>query len=684
MSFTIVDRLHQHATSHPDGTAFRFLADAERAPQTLTYAQLWREAAEVAHLLSGLAAPGSRVMLLFPPGLAYIKAFYGCLLAGMVAVPLYPPRRNVKSDRIIKVAESCQARIALTTVSELATVQAAWDEQNGNGLALTLHAIDASHAMPAVDARAQQAGLAPCRSTDPAAVAFLQYTSGSTGTPKGVIVTHANIVANAQLLTSMAPTGPDDVFVNWVPAFHDLGLVMGVLVPVLLGAPSVLMAPASFVRDPVLWLRAISAYRGTRCGAPNFAYDLCVDQIADADLAALDLSSWRVAYNAAEPVRADTLARFSARFAACGFRPQTFFPSYGMAEATLAISGPAVDALPRVLNVERQALAEMRVCPLAQHDPAGTELVGCGAAPAPHAVRIVDPNSARTVAPGQVGEIWFSGPSVSPGYWGLDALSRATFGNALADQPDDTRRYLRTGDLGVQSEGELFIVGRMKDLIILRGRNYYPQDIELAAARAHPAVRAGHVAAFAVDDGGRERLVVVAELERTQFRSVDTQQVIGAIRQQVGRLFGLAPERVVLLRPYKMPMTSSGKIQRRQTRAMLVDDTLDTLAQSAPQQDAPVRAPATATEAALAAIWSAVLGRGPVGTDQNFFELGGDSLAAVEIAAQVERAFPDVALDPAHMHDYPTVETLARWLTLALAHAAIKAAPSSTMKTIAL
>ncbi|MES2296360.1 MAG: AMP-binding protein [Pseudomonadota bacterium] len=676
MSFTIVDRLREHARSRPHASAFRFLSDSTLAPQELSYAQLWDEAGAVAHFLAGVAEPGSRIMLFFPPGLSYLKAFYGCLLAGMVAVPLYPPRRNVKSDRIINVAQSCHAVIALTTESELAGVQAAWDEQNTQGLPLQFHASD--RLAPLAGA---ELALPP---SDPGAPAFLQYTSGSTGTPKGVIVTHANIVANCNHLTSMSPTGDEGVFVNWVPAFHDLGLVTAVLVPVLLGAPSVLMAPASFVRDPALWLKAISQYRGNRCGAPNFAFELCVDKISDADLAGVDLSCWEVAYNAAEPVRAATLARFAARFAPWGFKAQAFFPSYGMAEATLAITGGGMHALPVVLNVDKHALGEMRVEPVEPDHPAAISIVGCGSAPAPHTVRVVDPNSGAAAPDGTVGEIWFSGPSVSPGYWGLDELSLATFGNSIAGEGDDARRYLRTGDLGVQVDGDMFIVGRMKDLIILRGRNYYPQDIEATAASAHHAVRAGCVAAFSVEEGGSERLVLVAELEREHFRNVDTEAVAAAIRQGVARAHDVAVERVVLLRPYKIPMTSSGKIQRRQTRAMLADGTLETLAQSNQSDARPTLAPRNATEQALVAIWSQVLGPSPVGVDENYFEIGGDSLAAVEIASQVGRAFPQLVIDPAQMLDYPTVEALARWLDLALAHEAGKAASLEPLTTIAI
>jgi acyl-CoA synthetase (AMP-forming)/AMP-acid ligase II/acyl carrier protein len=673
MTLTIVERMREHAAAQPDAIAFRFLNDLTHAPQELTFAQLWREAAAVAAFLAQRAQPGERIMLFFPPGLAYIKAFYGCLLAGMVAVPLYPPRRNVKSDRVMNVALSCQAAIALTTASELAAVQGAWDEQNTSAVALDFYASDR---IDSAEADAYCAS-APALS----AVAFLQYTSGSTGMPKGVIVTHDNIVANVKHMSLMSTGGENDVWVNWLPLFHDLGLVTAVLWPVYLGAPSVLMAPATFVRDPRVWLEAITRYRGTMCGAPNFAFDLCLEKVSAADLAGLDLSSWRVAYNAAEPVRADTLARFAERFGACGFSSSTFYPCYGMAEATVFVAGGQAAARPIVLSVDKAALAAMRVEPVPENDPRATRIVDCGAALAPHEVRIVDPDSARALPDGAVGEIWFRGPSVSPGYWQLEEVSRATFGCSIAGEEAAGGHYLRTGDLGTVVDGGIFVVGRIKDLVIVRGRNYYPQDIEASAGAAHVAVRSGCVAAFSVTEGEREQLVVVAELEREHFRSVDTGDVIGAIRQRVALDQEVAVDQVVLLRPYKIPMTSSGKIQRRQTRSMLADGSLETLAQSTDIAARALTAPVTETERRVCQAWVQILER-PVGADENFFELGGDSLAAAEIFSLLGQQFPEAAIEPSQMLDTPTVQSLSQWIDLKRAHAAVRHVAPTSMKTI--
>jgi acyl-CoA synthetase (AMP-forming)/AMP-acid ligase II/acyl carrier protein len=669
MSGTIIDCIAGHARNQPDALAFRFLNDLEHAPEDLSFAQLWQEAGALAQFLSGIAEPGSRIMLFFPPGLAYIKAFYGCLMAGMVAVPLYPPRRNVKSDRIMKVAHSCQSVIALSTHAELAAVKAAWDMQNCLGLPLEFHATDRIVPGAGAPYAAAPAG--------PDTPAFLQYTSGSTGVPKGVIITHGNIMANVAHL-SAANTGAVDgeVFVNWVPLFHDLGLVTAILWPVYLGAPSILMAPATFVRSPLVWLQAISRYRATMCGAPNFAFDLCVDKIPAAELAGLDLSSWRVAYNSAEPVKAATLERFTRHFAPCGWRAETFYPCYGMAEATVFIAGGDTSARPVVLAVDKDGLADFRLEPVAADAAGALRIVGCGSAHGPHAVRIVDPASSVELADGKVGEVWFSGPSVSPGYWQLDDITAQTFGQRIAGEDGDDG-YLRTGDYGVKWQGELFITGRMKDLIIVRGRNYYPQDIEASAAAAHPAIRSGCCAAFALDQDGDERLVVVAEIEREFFRSIDGGAVASAIRQRILLDHETGVDQIVLLKPYKLPMTSSGKIQRRQTRQMLIDNELDAIGAPAAPRAAPAAAPGTDTERMLCAVWRQVLKREQLGVTDNFFDLGGDSMAALEVSAMVQRHFPDIELDVAQLFDFPTIAQLAGFLELKAAHARNKAAAAS-------
>ena len=675
MSFTIVDSIVEHAGLTPDAISFRFLEDLEKSPQELTFQDLWQEMQAIASYLNEVAEPGDRIMLFFPPGLAYIKAFFGCLLAGMVAVPLYPPRRNVKSDRIMKVAQSCQSTVALTTLAELAVVEDAWREQNVQNLTLAYHTIE--HIKPNIAVRFARP--AP----DLAATAFLQYTSGSTGVPKGVVISHGNIMANVRHLSLMSSAGQNDVFVNWLPLFHDLGLVTAVLLPAFLGAPSNLMAPATFVRDPSIWLQAISRYRGTIGGSPNFGFDLCNKKIGDAQLAGLKLDSWRIAFNAAEPIRAETLDHFFNRFAASGFRESAFYPAYGMAEATVMITGGNAGAKPVLHTVSKRSMAEHRLEFVSLDHVDATRIVGCGNALPPHEVRIVNPESGIELKDGEVGEIWFAGPSVSPGYWQLDQLNAATFNQRIHGNHSDGG-FLRTGDLGTLWQGALFVTGRIKDLIILRGRNHYPQDIEVSCANAHSAIRQGAIAAFSVLEQGLEKLVVVAEIEREYFRRMNADEVINAVRKQVILDHDAHVDQVILLRPFKIPVTSSGKIARRQTRQMLMDGELDVLAESGLLSSREMIAPLGEIEQRIAEIWCAVLEIETVGRHDNFFELGGDSVAAIEMASQLNQGAAAVAFDISRLTDFPTIAQLAQFMELTLAHANSKknAQTTSGNKTI--
>ncbi|WDE09219.1 AMP-binding protein [Thalassomonas viridans] len=660
MNQSIIDYLHQNAVSKPNAVAFRFLSDTGHAVNELTCSELWHEAHAVAKFLTDIAEPGSRIMLFYPPGLSYIKAFYGCLIAGMIAVPLYPPKKNSKSTRIVKVAQSCQARIALTNESELSAIRACWQQHNTSGLELTFHTTDQ------ISAEATEE--LPVPEVDPSLPAFLQYTSGSTGSPKGVIITHGNIIGNVEHLTATSHTSEKDVFVNWLPLFHDLGLITAILWPVYLGAPSTLMAPATFVRNPVTWLKAITDYKGTMCGAPNFAYDLCCSNIKASALDELDLSSWRVAYNAAEPVNAKTLENFTAKFSRCGFTGNRFYPGYGMAEATVFITGGSDVEKPYVLKVNKQSLAEHQVKPAGTAELHSSRLVSCGSAALPHDVRIVNPESHCESPEGVVGEIWFSGPSVSPGYWGLEELSGQTFGQKIVDHPSSTHRYLRTGDLGAMWQGELYVTGRMKDLIILNGVNYYPQDIEESAVNAHEAIRHGYNAAFSLAEGEGEKLVVVTELERKFFRSVEADVVINAIRKQVFDDHQVHVDRVVLLKPNVIPKTSSGKIQRNQTRILLASGEIKVLALSNDIAAQDVIPPQTSVEKVIHTIWCYALKRNAVSITDSFFDIGGDSILAMQISAEIEKAYSQLSFDMEQLLELATIKDIARYIELKILH----------------
>jgi len=649
---SIARRLVENAESNPQGIAFRFLGDTGQEVETLNHAALYREVMGVASYLSQLAEPGSTIMLLFSPGLSYIKAFYGCLMAGMIAVPLYPPKASSKSDRIVKVAQNANSTIALTSPQDFAVVSALWGAQNGQEI--SIHVIDQQVISTASDDMQVE--------LDMHAPAFLQYTSGSTGSPKGVMISHENIVANAKHLSLMSTGNRDDVFVNWLPLFHDLGLVTAILWPTYLGATSILMAPASFVRRPRLWLEAITRYHGTMCGAPNFAYALCAEKVSEDELGSLDLTSWRVAYNAAEPINPNTLDAFANKFAVCGFRPEALYPAYGMAEATVMISGGNAANPPVLLTVNKKILEQNRLEVVSPAHPSAARLVGCGTADAPHDIRIVDPETCVELADGGVGEVWFSGPSVAQGYWRAQEATSATFGQTIINANDANGAkgvYLRTGDLGLRFQGELFITGRIKDIIILRGRNLYPQDIESSVAAANRAIRAGHVAAFAVNEDGDEKLVVVAELEREYFRSINVADVARAVSSRIYCDHEVELGHLVLLRPFRIPMTSSGKIQRAQTKALYLQKNLDVIGELHQLSPTLYVAPTTDTEIKLCAIWREILGRDRIGTDENFFEIGGNSLRAIEIMSRIENLWPGVSLEFEYFNEHATINSMA-------------------------
>jgi acyl-CoA synthetase (AMP-forming)/AMP-acid ligase II/7-keto-8-aminopelargonate synthetase-like enzyme/acyl carrier protein len=502
-------------------------------------------------------------------------------------------------------------------------------------------------------------------------LAFLQYTSGSTAAPKGVMVTHANLLHNLALLYHYFGHGPDSQMVSWLPPYHDMGLIVGVLQPLYGGFPAALMPPVSFLQRPLGWLHAISRLRADSAGAPNFAYDLCARKATPEDLADLDLSGWTLAFNGAEPVHKETLERFAAVFAPCGFRPEALYPAYGLAEATVFASGGSKPAPPVVLSVEKAALGRGEVIAA----PAGNDaraLVGCGRALKDQRIVVVDPESLLRCPDDRVGEIWMSGPSVAQGYWERPEQTDGTFRAYLADTGEGP--FLRTGDLGFLHHGELFVTGRLKDIIVIRGLNHYPQDIEKTVEQCHAAMRHDGCAAFAVDAPDGERLVVVQELERRFVRDSDLSEVIAAVRRAVAEHHELRVHAVVLVRTGSIPKTSSGKIRRRATRAAYMDGTLATVAADelppvTDEHDAepeiagiglPARDPDEAhVDAVLSIVGEFVRRRGhserarPADSLQG--DLGLDSLAVAELLIEVETAF-ELPLGDALVPDLRTVK----------------------------
>jgi acyl-CoA synthetase (AMP-forming)/AMP-acid ligase II len=407
-------------------------------------------------------------------------------------------------------------------------------------------------------------------------LAFLQYTSGSTSRPKGVMVSHANLLDNLEMIRRALGNSQSATTVSWTPLHHDMGLILNVLQACFVGAACVLMAPVSFLQRPLSWLKAIHDCSAEVAGGPNFAFDLCVSRFRPDAMVGVDLSGWRVAFNGAEPVRAETLRRFATTFAPYGFDARAFYPCYGMAEATLLISGGRRGAGAAIAEASRAAMQSLHIAAPRDQDDAAA-LVGCGTALEGERIAIVDPETRRRCAPGRIGEIWVAGANVARGYWRSEAASAEAFGGAIADEPG--ARWLRTGDLGaLDARGELFVTGRIKDLIIVRGVNHYPQDIEFTAQKANACLRPGFGAAFAVlDPQGLERVVIVQEVERTYRNSIDPGAVAADIREAVAEQHELALHDVVLAAPGTVPKTTSGKIQRRLIRQLWQEGRIERL-----------------------------------------------------------------------------------------------------------
>ncbi|TBR56964.1 non-ribosomal peptide synthetase [Westiellopsis prolifica IICB1] len=550
---TIVDILRFRYAHQPSQLAYTFLPDGETEENSLTYQELDRQARAIAAKLQALGLSGERAILLYPSGLDYIAAFFGCLYAKVIAVPAYPPRNKRGMPRIRAILEDAQAKCALTSTTTLSSLKSFLIEKTdfGDLQWITTDNIDSTeHDWKEI-----------CIDKD--TLAFLQYTSGSTGIPKGVMLNHGNLMHNAAMTYRLMEHSPTSKFVSWLPIYHDMGLIGGILQPLYGNFPCVLIPPVAFLQRPYRWLQAISRYQGTTSGAPNFAYELCIHKVTPEQQQTLDLSSWSVAFNGAEPIRNDTLERFCTKFASCGFRPQTFYPCYGMAEATLMVSGGLTSNLFVTKTIDKSVLEHNQVIDANADAKNQRVLVGCGQALPEQQIVIVNPETLSLCSPSEVGEIWVSGPSVGQGYWNRPEKTQQTFQAYVADTNNGP--FLRTGDLGFLSNGELFVTGRVKDLIIVRGRNLYPQDIELTVERSHPALRPNSGSAFSVEIDREEQLFVVQELEFRQ--KADVEEVITAIRQTIVEEHEIQAYGVVLIKAGSIPKTTSGKIQRRACQA---------------------------------------------------------------------------------------------------------------------
>ncbi len=561
-----VDLLRDRARKQPEKLVFRFLADGIRETEQLTYAQLDQLAQKIAAQLQTCVNPGDRALLIYPPGSAFIAAFFGCLYAGVVAIPAYPPRPNRSLIRLQTIAADAEANVALTTASLLERLQGriAEEEDLARLKWLATDNLEENLALnwiiPAIT---------------PNTLAFLQYTSGSTGNPKGVMVNHSNLLHNSEYIKQSFELTPASVSVSWLPHFHDMGLIDAILQPLYTGFLGVLMPPIAFLGRPFQWLQAISRYRASHCGGPNFAYEFCLRQITEQQRENLDLSSWESAYNGAEPVRPETLERFAETFKSCGFQAEFFYPCYGLAETTLMVAGGKIGEKPMCCAVDSEALKQKQVVIATDSNLKSKVLVSCGRSRLDTQIAIADPDTLTRCPAHQIGEIWVAGSSVAQGYWHRPEETRQTFQAYLTDTGEGS--FLRTGDLGFIYEGELFITGRMKEVLIIKGRNYYPQDIELTVAQSHPALRPEFGAAFSIEANGEERLVVVQEVEREHWRKMDDEQAIGNLCQAVMAEYDLLVYDAVLIKPGSLPKTSSGKIQRRACRTQFLEGTLERL-----------------------------------------------------------------------------------------------------------
>lgn len=560
---TLFDCLAQHARTRPHALAYTFLNDDGSITER-RFLELSIRVKAVAAALQERTRPGDRVILMYRPGLDFIEAILACFACGVVAVPIQTIQNGRFMARLSSVVDDAQCRLVLTDRASAEKVHKIAPNLIGDLPGVAWLETDS---VPDERASLYQA----CHPAADA-LAFLQYTSGSTGTPKGVMVGHDNLMNNQAMIQQAFQHDESTRFVGWLPLYHDMGLIGNTFQPLYLGIPAVLFAPMTFLMTPATWLQAISQHQATTSGAPSFAYELCAKRITDEEMDGVDLSSWTVAFNGAEPVRADVIDDFAQRFSRWGFRKEAFYPCYGMAEATLFVSGgtpgqPIVD-----LPVDRDRLKENEAV---EADADGHRLVSCGRAYEDHELAIVDPDTSEALPDGRIGEIWVSGPSMAQGYWGRPELSEATF---KAKTADGRGPFMRTGDLGFLRDGELYITGRIKDIIIVRGQNHYPTDLEATLSHNdEDRLREGCVATFTVEKAGTTQLVAVAELQRHQVRNYSKallKEATASARKAVSDQHGLRLHDLVLIRPATLPKTSSGKIQRSLCRSLYEDGAL--------------------------------------------------------------------------------------------------------------
>ena len=645
---TLVDLLRYRASHQPDQTAYTFLQDGRKEAGSITYQQLDRRARAIAAHLQSFNATGERALLFYPQGLEFIAAFCGCLYAGVIAIPVPPPdpaRLKRTLPRLQAIAQDSTTTLVLTT-SRITTQL----EENYSQLqeVLAVRWLCTEEIADDLAKQWQQPEI------DSNTLAYLQYTSGSTSTPKGVMISQGNLMHQAAYLQKDCGYTSDSVTVTWMPYFHDYGLVQGIILPLYTGTPCYLMTPLAFIKSPFHWLLAISRYRATHTQGPNFAYDQCLRRITLEQRSQLDLRSWQAAGNAAEPINPKVMEEFIEAFKPYGFRPEAFAPAYGLAEATLLVSSSPIGKPPVFYVADAAALEKNRVVEAIQGRGMVRVIPGCGRLVSNTKVVIANPETLTQCAPDEVGEIWVSDPGVALGYWKRPEETEKNFRAYLADTGKEP--FLRTGDLGFLQDGELFVTGRFKDLIIILGANHYPQDIEFTVERCHPAVRPNSGAAFSVEVEGQERLVVVQEIERGRSQNLDADEVISSIRQAIAEGHELPVYAVVLIKSGSILKTSSGKIQRRACRSAFLSNTLTVVAQwvQNPGDEAESRSEpplndqagsarntqvSTANAQQITQLVARVLGLKRVAHDADLLALAVNSLDLIRLLNELEETF---------------------------------------------
>ena len=560
---SIVEILQQKAIAKPEAIAYIFLEDGEHKEIKLTYRELENRVKAIAKQLQGIVDPGSRALLVYSynDSLEFIQAFFGCLYAGVVAVPCHPPMNRLTTVEVQTRLVDAKAEIVLSNATLLPQLQKQLTDSENAAVkwldTTKIKALAEDYRIPAID---------------PDSLAFLQYTSGSTGEPKGVTIAHRCLLQNQEMLRLAFGHDEHSVGAGWLPLFHDMGLIGNVIQTIYLGACCVMMSPVSFVQKPIRWLQAVSKYKVTTSGAPNFAYDLLCDRAKDSQIEQLDLSNWKLAFCGAEPVKEATIERFSQKFAACGFQKSAFYPCYGMAEATLMITGGDYRKPPIVKYIDKIALEENKVVGKSKEQSGVTTIVSAGHPWLDGKIAIANPQTLTECAADEVGEIWFASSSVGKGYWQKPEVTVKTFQATL-----NGKQYLRTGDLGFICDNELYITGRLNDVLVFWGLNHYPQQIERTVEESHEALKPNCGAAISVNVAG-ERLVIVQEIERSHRRSFVLEDVVESIRWAIFQQHFIDVYSIVLLKPGALPKTSSGKVQRNATKERYLADDLSVMA----------------------------------------------------------------------------------------------------------